>query len=105
MRPPDNRKRRPRAGSGALVGADDTVMVPRLAAAGVVTAEAIAGPPAPGRRMWLVVVLHCPVCDGLHGHRALDVERLLSGEAVRRCPSTRRRYVLDVRGDTQAVAS
>lgn len=56
--------------------------------------RAYAGPPAPGRRMWAVTVLTCPCCEGLHQHRAVDTDRLLSGNAVRRCPTTNTKYVL-----------
>lgn len=62
--------------------------------AGLPSGRAHAGPPAPGRRLWLVVVLACPCCGGMHQHRSGETARLLSGRSVRRCPTTGRPYRL-----------
>lgn len=58
------------------------------------TGRAYAGPPVPGRALWLACVLSCPLCGGMHAHRVGAVARLLSGRVVRRCPTTGRRYRL-----------
>lgn len=56
--------------------------------------RAYAGPPVPGRRLWLVAVLSCPVCSAMHQHRVYESARLLAGRVVRCCPATGRPYVL-----------
>jgi hypothetical protein len=56
--------------------------------------RAYAGPPVPGRGLWAVTVLTCPLCEGMHQHRAVEAARLLSGRAERRCPTTGRLYRL-----------
>jgi hypothetical protein len=58
------------------------------------TARAHAGPPVPGRRLWAVTVLSCPLCGAMHQHRAGMVARLLSGRLQRICPTTGRKYTL-----------
>lgn len=106
--PPDSEGRRPRTGNGALdIAHHDVSRMPRTGdhRQVLVTAIAVAGRPVAGRRSWLVLVLQCPVCREVHAHRAFDAARLFGGEAVRRCPATRARYVLDVTGDARAVAS
>jgi hypothetical protein len=57
-------------------------------------ARAYGGPPVPGRRLWAVTVLACPVCRGMHQHRAGEAARLLSGRLRRRRPTTGQQYVL-----------
>lgn len=61
---------------------------------GLPNARAYAGPPCPGRGSWAVTVLTCPVCGGMHQHRAFEAARLLAGRAVRRCPTTGKAYRL-----------
>lgn len=56
--------------------------------------RAYVGPPVRGRRLWLAAVLTCPVCGGMHSHRAGDDRLLLSGRLARRCPVTGRAYQL-----------
>jgi len=57
-------------------------------------ARAHAMPPVPGRRLWVVAVLTCPLCGGGHTHRSGDDTMLLSGRLLRRCPTTGRLYRL-----------
>lgn len=56
--------------------------------------RAHAGPPCFGRTMWTIAVLACPICSGMHHHRAKDSSILLHGKAVRRCPATGLAYRL-----------
>jgi hypothetical protein len=56
--------------------------------------RAYAGPPVPGRTMWAITTLSCPLCEGMHQHRAVEAARLLSGRVERRCPTTGRPYRL-----------
>lgn len=56
--------------------------------------RAYAGPPVPGRTLWAVTVLACPLCDGMHQHRAGLVDALLSGRLTRVCPTTGKPYTL-----------
>lgn len=58
------------------------------------TARAHAMPPCPGRTMWAVAVLTCPLCGGGHTHRSGDASMILSGKLLRRCPTTGRLYRL-----------
>jgi hypothetical protein len=53
-------------------------------------------PPVIGRSMWCVVVLRCLLCNGGHTHRSGDGSMVLSGNLIRRCPVTGRRYRLRV---------
>lgn len=63
-------------------------------AAGIPHARAYAGPPVPGRRLWLIAVLSCPRCGAMHQHRVYEAARLLAGRTVRACPTTGKPYVL-----------
>lgn len=58
------------------------------------TGRAFAGPPVPGRRLWLVAVLTCPRCGAMHQHRVFEAARLLAGRVIRTCPATGQRYQL-----------
>jgi hypothetical protein len=51
-------------------------------------------PPVPGRRLWVIAVLTCPLCGGGHTHRSGDDSMLLSNKMLRRCPTTGRLYRL-----------
>jgi hypothetical protein len=57
--------------------------------------RAFAGPPCPGRRLWAITVLTCPLCGGMHTHRSGQTARLLSGRVVRRCPTNGQLYRLN----------
>jgi hypothetical protein len=56
--------------------------------------RAYAGPPCRGRSLWCVTVLSCPLCGGMHQHRAGNARTLLSGKAMRSCPTTGKPYLL-----------
>lgn len=57
--------------------------------------RAYAGPPCHRRRLWLVVVLSCPICRGAHSHRSGDDRALLAGRVERACPVTGQLYRLN----------
>lgn len=57
-------------------------------------ARAYGGPPVPGRQLWAVTVLTCPVCRAMHQHRVGEAARLLAGRVVRVCPVWGRPYRL-----------
>lgn len=56
--------------------------------------RAIVGPPSPGRTKWLIAVLTCPLCGGMHHHRVADGAELLAGRMIRVCPTTGHDYQL-----------
>lgn len=58
------------------------------------SSRAFALPPVAGRSLWAVPVLHCSWCGGGHVHRTADVEMLLAGKLLRRCPVVGRLYRL-----------
>lgn len=51
-------------------------------------------PPVPGRSLWIIAVLSCPLCGGGHTHRSGDASMILNGKLLRRCPTTGRLYRL-----------
>jgi len=83
------KKSRPAVTSNRAAQDITTTTTPMVAQApDIVTARAQAGPPCRGRGLWLVVVLRCPHCYGMHQHRCGQVSRLLSGRVDRGCPVT-----------------
>lgn len=55
-------------------------------------ARAYIAPPCPGRSLWLVVVLTCPLCRTAHTHRVRDADLLMAGRVVRFCPTVGKLY-------------
>lgn len=88
-----NENARPAAnGTGAKLADEATASVPPPA--DLPNGRAQAGPPCPGRRLWVVAVPRCPRCQGMHVHRVGEAARLLSGRVIRCCPTTGRAYRL-----------
>jgi hypothetical protein len=86
-------RNRPAGNGAASEQVDETeVIVPP--AADVPRARAYAGPPVPGRGLWAVTVLSCPICRAMHQHRVFESARLLAGRVTRCCPTTGRWYLL-----------
>lgn len=50
-------------------------------------------PPVGDRKLYLVVVLRCCFCSGMHAHRS-GAEKLFGGQAFRKCPATGQSYLL-----------
>jgi len=75
-------------------GRTSRLVAPQNGARDFPAARAHAMPPCPGRTMWVVAVLTCPLCAGGHTHRSGDDSMVLSGKLLRRCPTTGRVYRL-----------